>query len=384
MQTKKICVVTGTRAEYGLLTPLMWKIEQDIATELQVIATGMHLSPEFGLTYRQIEEDGFIVNQKVEMLLSSDTPVGVAKSIGLGVIGFSDVLTQLKPDMLVVLGDRFEMLAAAQAAMILRVPIAHIHGGEVTFGAYDDQIRHAITKMSFLHFTATEEYRQRVIRLGEHPERVYNVGAAGVDNIVSLPLLTKEEMETSLDLQFKEPLFLITQHPVTLSENPIEGIEELLAVLDKYPNATKIFTKANADDSGRRINQLILDFASVHKHSRVFDSLGSLRYLSLLKYADVVIGNSSSGILEAPYLKTPTVNIGDRQRGRVKADSVLDCSPHEASIKNAIEKALSFNFNQEKNYELYGTGNAANKIFEVIKNCKINSTMKEFFDGGII
>lgn len=385
MNKRKICVVTGTRAEYGLLYWLMKGIQSDPDLELQIIATGMHLSPEFGLTYKQIEEDGFVINEKVEMLLSSDTPVGIAKSLGLGTIGFADSLNRLKPDILVLLGDRFEILAAAQAAMIARIPIAHIHGGEVTYGAYDDAIRHAVTKMSYLHFVTTEEHRKRVIRLGEHPNRVYNVGAPGIENIMKLQLLSKKQLEESLGIYLEEPIFLITHHPTTLSTNPIEGIEELLEALNNFNNATMIFTKANADDNGRKINNLIGSYVSQKPNKRkIFDSLGQLRYLSLLKYANVVIGNSSSGLIEAPYLKTPTVNIGSRQKGRIRPDSVFDCNPDVKEITEAIIKALNYEFKGDSEYKIFGNGETSQRILEVLKNINIKSVAKEFYDGEIL
>lgn len=384
MKKRKICVVTGTRAEYGLLYWLMKEIDQDPDLELQIIATGMHLSPEFGLTYQQIEEDGFVINEKVEMLLSADTPSAIAKSMGLGSIGFSDSFSRLSPEVVIILGDRFEALSAAQTALILKIPIAHIHGGEITFGAYDDAIRHAITKMSYLHFVSTEEYRNRVIRLGEHPNRVYNVGAPGVENISKLNLMSKVELEDSLQIHFNKTVLLITQHPTTLSENPIEGIEELLNALETFNDVTLIFTKANADDNGRKINKLLNDFVKLNpKDRKVFDSLGSSRYLSLIKYSSVVIGNSSSGILEAPYLQTPTVNIGNRQKGRVRPESVIDCLPNSQSINNAIKKALVFNFHEKKQYKLFGDGNTSKEILSVLKSVVMNSTMKEFYDGDI-
>ncbi|MET3697644.1 UDP-N-acetylglucosamine 2-epimerase (non-hydrolysing)/GDP/UDP-N,N'-diacetylbacillosamine 2-epimerase (hydrolysing) [Bacillus oleivorans] len=382
MAKRKICIITGTRAEYGLLYWLMKKIQQDLDLELQIIATGMHLSPEFGLTYKQIEEDGFIINEKVEMLLSSDTPTAVAKSVGLGTIGFSESLSRLKPDLIIILGDRFELLSVAQTALLLKIPIAHIHGGEKTFGAYDDSIRHAITKMSYLHFVSTDEHRKRVIRLGEHPSRVFNVGAPGVENIKKLNLLTKCELEESLEISLQEPLFLITHHPTTLSQNPIEGTVELLEALDHFENATIIFTKANADDHGREINKLIAKFVSNDLNKRkMFDSLGQLRYLSLLKYASVSVGNSSSGLLEAPYLKTPTVNIGDRQKGRVRPESVFDCSPNSIEIIKTIRKAMEYSFQEKEKYEIFGDGDTSMKIIEILKNTVINSPMKEFYDG---
>jgi UDP-hydrolysing UDP-N-acetyl-D-glucosamine 2-epimerase len=385
MNKRKICVVTGTRAEYGLLYWLMKEIQSDPVLELQIIATGMHLSPEFGLTYKQIEEDGFVINEKVEMLLSSDTPVGIAKSLGLGTIGFADSLNRLKPDILVLLGDRFEILAAAQAAMIARIPIAHIHGGEVTYGAYDDAIRHAVTKMSYIHFVTTEEHRKRVIRLGEHPNRVYNVGAPGIENIVRMSLLSKKQLEELLGISLEEPVFLITHHPTTLSANPIEGTEELLEALNNFKNATMIFTKANADNNGRKINALISAYVSQDPHKRkLFDSLGQLRYLSLLKYANVIIGNSSSGLIEAPYLETPTVNIGSRQSGRVRPSSVFDCNPNVEEITEAIIKALNYKFVNENQYKIFGDGKTSKRILSILKTVEIKSPMKKFYDGEII
>ncbi|EMI09494.1 UDP-N-acetylglucosamine-2-epimerase [Anoxybacillus gonensis] len=385
MSKRKICVVTGTRAEYGLLYWLMKGIQSDSDLELQIIVTGMHLSPEFGLTYKHIEEDGFIINEKVEMLLSSDTTIGITKALGLGTIGFADSLNRLKPDILVLLGDRFEILAAAQAAMIGRIPIAHIHGGEVTYGAYDDSIRHSITKMSYIHFVTTEVHRKRVIRLGEHPSRVYNVGAPGIENILKLPLLSKKQLEQSLGINLEKPVFLITHHPTTLGSNPIEGTKELLEALNHFSEATMIFTKANADDHGRTINYLIGEYVSKDPNRRkLFDSLGQVRYLSLLKYADVIIGNSSSGLIEAPYLETPTVNIGDRQRGRVRPHSVFDCRPEPNEIVNAIKKALHYQFKEEHRYRIFGNGDTSIKILEVLKNIEIGSVAKEFYDGEIV
>lgn len=385
MDKRKICVVTGTRAEYGLLYWIMKEIQSDPALMLQIIVTGMHLSPEFGLTYKQIEEDGFVINEKVEMLLSSDTPIGISKSLGLGTIGFADSLSRLKPDILILLGDRFEILAAAQAAMIARIPIAHIHGGEVTNGAYDDSIRHSITKMSYVHFVTTETHKKRVIRLGEHPNRVYNVGAPGIENILKIPLLSKEQLEESLEISLEEPIFLITHHPTTLSDDPIEGTIEMLQALDNFTNATMIFTKANADNHGRTINQLIYKFVSQNPEKRkLFDSLGQLRYLSLLKYASVVIGNSSSGLIEAPYLGTPTVNIGSRQKGRVRPDSVFDCQPDPKHITETIMMALQYQFHEEGNYKIFGTGETSKKILDVLKSLDLQSIEKEFYDGEIL
>lgn len=338
---KKICVVTGTRSEYGLLKPLLKRIDKDEKIELQLIVTGMHLSPEFGLTYQEIEEDGFIITEKNEMLLSSDTPNGIAKSVGLAIIGFSDIFTRIKPNIVILLGDRYEIYAAAIASMIHRLPIAHIGGGELTEGAIDDAIRHSITKMSVLHFTSTEMYRNRVIQLGEQRQNVHCVGALGVENIKKQKLLTKLELEKSIGFCLDKPYVVITYHPVTLEENSSENqFRQLLNVLNKLEGYKFIFTKANSDTEGRIINQLIDNYVEKRKENAIaFTSLGMIRYLSALKYCEMVIGNSSSGLLEAPSFKIPTVNIGNRQKGRVRAESVIDCNNDENDIMKAIIKA---------------------------------------------
>ncbi|WP_217586176.1 UDP-N-acetylglucosamine 2-epimerase [Lentibacillus saliphilus] len=386
MDKRKICVVTGTRAEYGLLYWLMRQIQSDPDLELQLIVTGMHLSPEFGLTYKEIEKDGFVIDEKVEMLLSSDTSVGTVKSLGMGVVGFADSLSRLQPDIVVILGDRFEALAGAQSAMILKIPIAHIHGGEITHGAYDDSIRHAITKMSTFHFVTTEEHRQRVIRLGEHYKRVHNVGALGVETIKKMNLYTKQDIEGKLMMKLNSPLLLITHHPTTLASNPCEGTNELLEALNEFKDATFIFTKANADSEGRRINEMINDFVAQNPHnSRLFDSLGQRLYTSVLKIADAVVGNSSSGLLEAAYVNTPTVNIGNRQKGRARPNSVIDCAANPNEITLAIRKALSFKFNDEGlSYRIFGEGETSVRIKDVLKQADIKSTVKAFYDGGIV
>lgn len=372
---RKLCVITGTRAEYGLLSNLMKLIQEDEQFELQIIATGMHLSPEFGLTYKQIESDGFKINEKVEMLLSADTATAVVKSMGLATIGFADAYERLKPDLLVILGDRFEMLAAAQTALIMQIPIAHIHGGECTFGAYDDAIRHSITKMATWHFTSTEGHRKRVIQLGENPERVFNVGAIGIEHTVTLDLLTKQELYKSLNIENEQPFFLITQHPET--NGAAENINELLSALENYREYTLIFTKSNADNGGRHINEKIEHFVKKHKNTYLFDSLGQLRYLSAVKHADLVIGNSSSGLVEVPYLQTPTVNIGDRQAGRERPSSVFDVEISSVNITNAINKAKYFN----KEYEyIFGTGNTSAEIINVLKSLEEFKVQKGFYD----
>lgn len=372
---RKICVVTGTRAEYGLLSNLMRAIQQSAEFELQLVVTGMHLSSEFGLTYKQIEADGFAIDDKVEMLLSSDTATGIAKSIGLATIGFSDTFERLKPELLLILGDRFEMLAAAQTALVMQIPIAHIHGGECTFGAYDDAIRHSITKMATWHFTSTESHRKRVIQLGEHPDHVWNVGAVGIENILKLPLFTKEELFADLQLNINQPMFLITYHPETNFQT--NGVYAILEALSNYPNANLVFTKANADNGGRKINKAIENFVLQHKNAKVFDSLGQLRYLSAVKYANAVIGNSSSGLIEVPYLQTPTINCGDRQAGREKPSSVFDCLLEVTEIEKAIEAALQYTgpFDQ-----IFGDGHVVEKVMNQLKEIPSFTIQKEFYD----
>ncbi|MFH2047120.1 MAG: UDP-N-acetylglucosamine 2-epimerase [Pseudomonadota bacterium] len=385
MHKRKICVVTGTRAEYGLLYWLMKEIQDDPELKLQIIATGMHLSPEFGLTYQIIEADGFQIDEKVEMLLSSDTSVGITKSLGLGIIGFADAIARQKPDIMVVLGDRFEILAASQAAMIARIPIAHIHGGEATEGAIDEAIRHAITKMSHFHFTAAEPYRKRVVQLGEVPERVMNYGAPGLDNIKKMKLLSKTSFEKAIDFQLGKLSFLVTYHPETLSNTrPEKVFNELLNAIDKFPEASIVFTKANADAAGRIINHYIEKYVEKNPvRAKVFTSMGQLLYLNAVKNADVIIGNSSSGIIEAPAFHKPTVNIGQRQQGRLKADSVIDCKEKEQAIVDAITKGLSTEFKKilRNTKNPYGQGNASLKIKEYLKKVSLkNILMKKFYD----
>lgn len=377
--------MTGTRAEYGLLYWLMKEIASDPNLQLQLIVTGMHLSPEFGLTFKIIEQDGFHIDTKVEMLLSSDTPVGIAKSIGLGVIGFAEALDRLKPDIVVILGDRYEIFAAAQAAMIGKVPMAHLHGGETTEGAIDEAIRHSITKMSHLHFVATEQYEKRVIQLGENPRFVFNVGALGLDNITRLHLLNKEEFEKSIDFRLGERNFLVTYHPVTLSQQLVqEQLRKLLAALDRFPDANIIFTKANADVDGRIINKMLESYCSLREsRAKLFTSLGQVRYLSAIQHVDVVIGNSSSGLLEVPFLQKPTVNIGNRQGGRLKASSVINCAEDTEDIVQGIKIALSPEFVAiaHKTISPYGMGNASVSIKETLKHISLkNILIKQFYD----
>lgn len=372
---RKICVVTGTRAEYGLLFPLIKKLQQDATFQMQLLVTGAHLSPEFGETYKQIELDGFMIDEKVEILLSADTVTGVVKSIGLATIGFADALARLQPDLIIILGDRFEMLAIAQTALIMRIPIAHLHGGECTFGAYDDAIRHSISKMATWHFTSTEAHRKRVIQLGESPERVFNVGATGIENIVNLQLIDRDNLFEQLELDKKLPMFLITYHPETNGDT--KGIFELLSALENYSNVNLLFTKANADNGGRMINEAILQFLSKHNNAKLYDSLGQLRYLSAVKHAEVVIGNSSSGLVEVPYLETPTVNCGIRQKGREYPNSVFNTSLCAKEIYSTIETALQFN---ESYKHIYGDGSTSHEIITILRSLTSFSIQKEFFD----
>ncbi|AOM76912.1 UDP-N-acetylglucosamine 2-epimerase [Pedobacter steynii] len=367
----KICIATGTRAEYGLLKPLIDQIMLTAKYELQLLVTGAHLSPEFGLTYRLIEEDGLKINAKVEMLLSSDTSEGIVKSMGLGMIGFADALKNLQPDLIFILGDRYEMLALASAAVIFKIPIAHLHGGEITEGAYDDAIRHSITKMSTLHFTSTEEYRQRVIQMGEQPEMVFNVGAIGLDNIINLPLLTKEALAESLNVSFKKYNYLVTFHPETLSEQSVVlQFEILLDVINKDKDGFFIFTHANADTDGRVINKMIDAFVAQNPGKAVaFTTMGQLRYLSAMKYATGVIGNSSSGIIESASFKVPTVNIGDRQKGRIYGENVINVGVNKEEIERAFVKI------KDEQYLLglreirnpYGIGNTSKEIMTILQ-----------------
>ena len=383
---KKVAVFTGTRAEYGLLYWLLKDIQKDPDFILQLLVSGMHLSPEFGDTYKQIEKDGFNIDEKIEILLSSDSAVGTAKSMGLGVLGFADALSRLSPDVLVILGDRFEALAAAQTAMILRIPIVHLHGGEITEGAYDDAIRHAITKLSYLHGTSTDESRNRVIQLGEAPNRVKNVGAIGLDHLNRSSFMTVYELSESLSFELKNPYFIVTYHPVTLgNESPEESFQALLDALDSYPDHQIILTYPNADDGGRRIIPMLENYAA-NQPQRVLaiPSLGQVRYLSSVKYASAVIGNSSSGIIEVPAFDVPTVNIGSRQKGRLAAKSVLHTSANKKAISKAISLAVSREYKAEGENIVnpYGQGDSSKQVIEMIKGLQFKPC-KSFFDINI-
>lgn len=379
----KITVFTGTRAEYGLLYWLLKDIQADPDLSLQLLVSGMHLSPEFGETFRQIEQDGFVIDEKVEILLSSDSAVGTAKSMGLGVIGFADAFSRLAPDVVVILGDRFEALAAAQTAMILRIPVLHLHGGEITEGAYDDAIRHAISKLSYLHATSTDEYRRRVIQLGEAPERVANVGAIGLDHLSRETFMSVQELGASLNFSLNRPYVVVTYHPVTLAdEEPVASFNALLNALDFYPAYQIILTYPNADDGGRKIIPLLEAYAAKQpERVLAIPSLGQKRYLSAIKHAAAVIGNSSSGIIEVPAFDVPTVNIGMRQKGRLAAKSVLHCAASIQSIRAALQTAFNRSYKQhdEKIDNPYGQGNASQKIISMLKQARFNST-KSFYD----
>ncbi len=386
MKQRKICVVTGTRAEYGLLRWVMEGIRESERLELQVIATGMHLSPEFGLTYREIEADGFKIDRKVEMLLSADTPSSISKSMGIAMIGFADALEQLKPNLVLLLGDRYEIFAAAAAAMIAKIPIAHLHGGETTEGAFDEAIRHSITKMAHLHFVAAEDYRQRVIQLGEHPDRVFQVGGLGIDNIMRLPLLNRQELEQALDFPLGKRNLLVTFHPVTLEqETSVPQMQGLLQALTLQQDTNLIFTMPNADTDGRVLFKMIEDYVKEQPETRkAFTSLGQLRYLSCLRHVNAVVGNSSSGLAEAPSFRIGTINIGDRQRGRLKAKSVIDCEPHQQSIQKAFERLYSNAFQEQLAFvqNPYGEGGASEKIVRALEEMELDAILKKkFYDS---
>ena len=382
MIKRKICVVTGSRAEYGLLYWVMKGIQDDQKLQLQIVATGAHLAPEFGLTYKIIEEDGFKIDAKVEMLLSSDTPVGVTKSLGLGVIGFAGTLERLKPDIIVLLGDRYEILAATEAALIAKIPVAHIAGGDVTEGAFDESIRHSITKMSHMHFVTNKVAYQRIKQMGENPKHIYNVGSPGIDYIMKLKLLNKKELEEKLEFKFKRKNLLVTFHPETLaSESVQKHFYELLKALDNFGHDVGIiFTKANADPSGRIANKMLDDYVVLHSNAKVYTSLGQRLYLSVMSQVDVVVGNSSSGLYEAPTFKKPTVNIGDREKGRLQAQSIINCKPIASEIVRAINNAFTKDCSSVSNP--YGNGNSSKKIIGVLKRISDphNLIKKHFFE----
>jgi GDP/UDP-N,N'-diacetylbacillosamine 2-epimerase (hydrolysing) len=376
---KKICILTATRAEYGLLKPIMQALEKYDGVEVKVVATGAHLSPEFGLTYNEIIDDGIKIDKKIEILMSGDTPSAISKSMGLAMIGFADYFNDLSPDLLIVLGDRYETLAVATVAMNQRIPIAHLYGGEATEGLIDESVRHAITKMSYLHFTSTESYRRRVLQLGENPQRVFNVGSVGVENIKKNDYISKIELSESIALSLDKPYVLVTFHPVTLENQSSESqVDELLRAIDANDDYNFIFTKGNSDADGRIINKMIDDFVKNRENCIAVASLGLKRYLSAVKYCYMVIGNSSSGIIEVPSFKVPTINIGDRQKGRIQAESVINCKPDYESILHAFNKASDndFRMNLESIENPYEKENTT----ELIVNTILDYVMKNNID----
>ncbi|MDB2615903.1 UDP-N-acetylglucosamine 2-epimerase [Luminiphilus sp.] len=378
--------MTGTRAEYGLLKWVLSGINESPLLNLQLIITGMHLSPEFGMTVEEIEKDGFFINRRIEMLLSADTPSGVSKSMGLGLIGFADAVAELRPDIVLILGDRFEILAAAISAMVARIPIAHLHGGEATEGLIDEAIRHSITKMSHLHFVAAHAYRRRVIQLGEDPECVFNVGGLGIDSIKNMTLLPREVLEDELNLKFSTRNLLVTFHPVTLDQSSSEEqMLELLAALRHLVDTTLIFTMPNSDTDGRVLMAAIENFVLESDNAHAFTSLGQLKYLSCMAQVDAVVGNSSSGLIEAPSFKTATVNIGDRQRGRLKCGSVIDCLPVEREVAAAVEQVYLPDFQRglKEVVNPYGEGGASKAIIDVLETVDLDGILKKPFNDMV-
>ena len=384
---KKICIITGTRADYGLLFPLISLLASDRDFDMRLVVTGSHLSPQFGLTYQQIEKDGFDIDKKIDILMSSDTPSAVSKAMALAMIGFGDYFECARPDLVIVLGDRYEILAAVSAAVVAGVPVAHLHGGEVTEGAYDELFRHAITKMSLLHFTSSELHRQRVIQLGEQPDRVFNVGAIGIDNIVNARLMDKQELASSVQFSLEQPYALVTFHPVTMEKTEtVHQFQQLLDAMDLLEDMRFIITKANADDGGRLINQMIDQYVALTPHKAIaVASLGQIRYLSAMKYCTCVIGNSSSGIIEAPSFQVPTIDIGNRQKGRTAADSVIHCEPDTKAIMDAVRTARSKAFQDSlpNIVNPYGDGHVSAKIVGKLKIFFLRSDdgiKKSFYD----
>ncbi len=383
---KKLSVLTGTRADYGLLSPVIKKLMKFPDLDVRVAVTGSHLSPEFGMTVSEIKKDGIRIDKEIEILLSSDTPVSVSKSMGLAMIGFADYFQESSPDALLVLGDRYETLAVACAAVNARIPIIHLYGGETTEGAIDEGIRHALTKFAALHFVANDEFRKRVIQLGESPERVFIVGAMGPENAIHMEKMSQEELENSLGCSLGDKYAVLTFHPVTLEQHSAERqTEELIDAISRFPEITFLCTKANADAEGRIINERLEAYSQMRDNVYLFDSLGAKRYLSALKYARFAIGNSSSGLAEVPSFGIPTINIGDRQKGRMQGSSIINCLPDAGSISDAIRKALSDEFTERarKADNPYGDGNTSSKIAEIAHDAIVNDKLvlkKKFYD----
>ncbi len=384
---RRICIVTGSRADYGHLYWLMREVQADAGMQLQLVVTGAHLSARWGATHKTIEEDGFLIDAQVDMLLSNDTGVAACKAIGLAVIGLAEAFQRISPDLIVLLGDRFEVLAAAQTALLMRIPMAHIHGGETSEGAFDESIRHAVTKMAHLHFVANETYRQRVCQLGENPSHVFAFGAPGLDHLVRTPLADSRELEMFLKTRLDQPFVVVTYHPATLGAlPPEEGARQLISALEEVQDVRIIFTGGNADPGNHGVEDLVQAFVAQHPdRAKLCQSLGQERYLGLVKIASAVVGNSSSGLIEAPALRVPTVNIGDRQKGRLKAVSVLDCAEDHTEIAAAIRKAISpeFRTTLPSVVSLYGGGAASTAIKEVLKSVDLASLRtKKFVDWG--
>lgn len=384
---RKICVVTGTRAEYGLLSRLMRMIKESNNTQLQVVATNMHLSPKYGNTYKEIEADGFVIDRRVPIIdeTAPNDSHSTVLEMSRALSGFADAYSELKPDLLVVLGDRYEILAAAAAALIMRIPIAHISGGDVTEGAFDDAIRHSITKMSQLHFPSTEEYRKRVIQLGEQPDRVFNVGALGVENIKKMPLMGKEEIEKEIDFKINNNTILVTYHPVTLGNRTAkDDIEDFVSALEERKDVQVIFTMPNSDTGGQFIVDAINDFVAKNpERSKAFKSLGVVRYLSVMSQVAAVVGNSSSGLVEVPSFGIPTLNIGDRQKGRLAAESVYNCAPDKTAVLNGLDMVLSPAFRKKaaETHNPYEKENTAQTIYDVISTYPLEQlNQKHFYD----
>ena len=382
MSKRKICIVTGSRAEYGLLYWLIKEVKADKDLELQLIVTGMHLSSDFGLTYKEIEKE-FKIDKKIDIFLSSDTSLGITRSMGVAQTSFSKAYNELKPDIIVVLGDRYEIFSAVSSAMISKIPIAHLHGGEATEGLIDEAIRHCITKMSHLHFTATEKYSKRVMQLGEKPSRVFNVGGAGIENIKRLKLLSKEELEKSINFKLNIKNILVTFHPVTLeNKTSKKQFKEILSSIEELEDTNIIFTKTNSDIDGRIINLMIDEYTNKNSDKSIaFASMGQLNFLSALQHIDFIIGNSSSGLLEAPSFKIGTINIGDRQKGRIQAKSVIDCLPDKKNIKETIKKIYSNEFQKllRNVKNPHGDGCASQKIVKVLKAVPLEDLLKKVF-----
>lgn len=382
---RKICIATGTRADWGLLSPIAKALQQREDVKLQIVATNMHLSPKFGNTYKEILADGFKINCHVPMMDNPDSPADTVRSMSMAMHGFADAFEELKPDLLIILGDRYEMLAVVSAALIFRIPVAHIAGGAITEGAFDDSIRHSITKMSHIHLTETDEYRNRVIQLGEDPEYVFNVGSIGIHNILNMPLLSAEEVSKQIGMNVDRNTLIVTFHPATLdSENPIEQCQNMLRAINTHSECNTIFTYPNNDSHGREIINLIEEYVGRNRgNAVVFPSLGALRYLSVLKYAGAAVGNSSSGIIEVPSMGIPTLDIGVRQRGRMAAASVRHCGVSLEDIKAGLDEILTPEFREmAKNCQNpYQQPDILERIVKIVCETPLdNITVKHFHD----